>query len=164
MVLVASCVIWFHFDCIMQLKKSYYIATNVYSRKSATTLVISLTDEGVVAAAPTGNAPTTSEIETILLPNDMRSCIRGLPVTLSVCWCRSKNIPGKFGQYHGCWCCNCGYCLVISNYDIGCVGYMNPWGRISNVCGILMLRDDRNCKNILMFVKMASLIHTMGHV
>ena len=32
-----SCMIWFHFDCIMQLKLSYYIATNVSSRKSATT-------------------------------------------------------------------------------------------------------------------------------
>ena len=32
-----SCMIWFHFDCIMQLKKSYHIATNVCSKKSATT-------------------------------------------------------------------------------------------------------------------------------
>ena len=39
MIIVDSCMIWFHFDCIMQLKKSYYIATtgNVCSRKSATT-------------------------------------------------------------------------------------------------------------------------------
>ena len=37
MVIVDSCMIWFHFDCIMQLKKSYDIATNVCSRKSATT-------------------------------------------------------------------------------------------------------------------------------
>ena len=37
MIIVDSCMIWFHFDCIMQLKKSYYIATNVYRRKSATT-------------------------------------------------------------------------------------------------------------------------------
>ena len=37
MVIVDSCMIWFHFDCIMQLKKSYHIATNVRSRKSATT-------------------------------------------------------------------------------------------------------------------------------
>ena len=37
MIIIALCMIWFHFDCIMQLKKSYYIATNVYSRKSATT-------------------------------------------------------------------------------------------------------------------------------
>ena len=29
--------IWFHLDCIMQLKESYYIATDVCSRKSATT-------------------------------------------------------------------------------------------------------------------------------
>ena len=29
--------IWFHFDCIMQLKKSYDIATNDCSRKGATT-------------------------------------------------------------------------------------------------------------------------------
>ena len=29
--------IWFNFDCIMQLKKSYHIATNVCSRNSATT-------------------------------------------------------------------------------------------------------------------------------
>ena len=35
--IVDSCIIWFHLDCIMQLKKSYYIATNVSSRKSATT-------------------------------------------------------------------------------------------------------------------------------
>ena len=37
MIIIDSCMIWFHFDCIMQLKKSYYIATNVCSRKSATT-------------------------------------------------------------------------------------------------------------------------------
>ena len=37
MIIVDSCIIWFHLDCIMQLKKSYYIATNVNSRKSATT-------------------------------------------------------------------------------------------------------------------------------
>ena len=29
--------IWFRLDCIMQLKQPYYIATNVCSRKSATT-------------------------------------------------------------------------------------------------------------------------------
>ena len=38
MIIVDSCVIWFNFDCIMQLKKSYRIATNVCRRKSATTL------------------------------------------------------------------------------------------------------------------------------
>ena len=37
MAIVDFCMIWFHFDCIMQLKKSYHIATNVCSRKSATT-------------------------------------------------------------------------------------------------------------------------------
>ena len=37
MIIVDSCMIWFHFDCIMQLKKSYHIATNVCSRRSATT-------------------------------------------------------------------------------------------------------------------------------
>ena len=36
MVIVDSCMIWFHFDCIMQLKTSYHIATNVCSRKGAT--------------------------------------------------------------------------------------------------------------------------------
>ena len=36
MIIVDSCIIWFHLDCIMQLKKSYCIATNVSSRKSAT--------------------------------------------------------------------------------------------------------------------------------
>ena len=36
-IIADSCMIWFHFDCIMQLKKSYHIATNVSSRKSATT-------------------------------------------------------------------------------------------------------------------------------
>ena len=36
MIIVDSCIIWFHLDCIMQLKKSYYISTNVSSRKSAT--------------------------------------------------------------------------------------------------------------------------------
>ena len=38
MIIVDSCMIWFHFDCIMQLKKSYHIVTNVCSRKSATTV------------------------------------------------------------------------------------------------------------------------------
>ena len=37
MIIVDSCMIWFHFDCIMQMKKSYYIATNACSKKSATT-------------------------------------------------------------------------------------------------------------------------------
>ena len=37
MLIVDSCMIWFHFDCIMQLKKTYPITTNVCSRKSATT-------------------------------------------------------------------------------------------------------------------------------
>ena len=36
-IIVDSCMIWFHFDCIMQLKKLYYIATNVCSRKGAST-------------------------------------------------------------------------------------------------------------------------------
>ena len=37
MIIVDSCIIWFHWAGIMHLKKSYYIATNVSSRKSATT-------------------------------------------------------------------------------------------------------------------------------
>ena len=37
MIIVGSCMIWFHFNCIMQLKKSYQIATNVCIRESATT-------------------------------------------------------------------------------------------------------------------------------
>ena len=37
MIIVDSCIIWLHLDCIMELKKSYHIATNVCSRKSATT-------------------------------------------------------------------------------------------------------------------------------
>ena len=37
MIIVDPCMIWFHFDCIMQLKNSYHIATNVCTRKRATT-------------------------------------------------------------------------------------------------------------------------------
>ena len=37
MIIVDLCIIWFYLDCIMQLKKSYHIATNVSSRKNATT-------------------------------------------------------------------------------------------------------------------------------
>ena len=37
LIIVDSCMILFYFDCIMQLKKSYHIATNVWSRKGATT-------------------------------------------------------------------------------------------------------------------------------
>ena len=37
MIIVDFCMIWCHFDYIMQLKKSYHIATNVCSSKSATT-------------------------------------------------------------------------------------------------------------------------------
>ena len=37
MIIVDFCMIWFDFDCIMLLKKSYHIATKVCSRKSATT-------------------------------------------------------------------------------------------------------------------------------
>ena len=44
MIIADSCMISFHFDCIMQLKKSYHIATNVCSRKVLLLLVISLTD------------------------------------------------------------------------------------------------------------------------
>ena len=36
MIIVDSCKIRFHFDCIMELKKSKYNTTNVCSRKSAT--------------------------------------------------------------------------------------------------------------------------------
>ena len=43
MIIVDLCIIWFHLDCIMQLKLSYYIATNVCRGENATTLVISLT-------------------------------------------------------------------------------------------------------------------------
>ena len=42
--IVDSCIIWFHLDCIMELKKWYYIVTNVSSRNSATIFVISPTD------------------------------------------------------------------------------------------------------------------------
>ena len=37
MIIVDSCMIWFDCDCIMQLKKSNHIVTNVCSRKSAIT-------------------------------------------------------------------------------------------------------------------------------
>ena len=37
MAIVDFCMILFYFDSIMQLKKPYHIATNVCSRKSATT-------------------------------------------------------------------------------------------------------------------------------
>ena len=37
MVIVDSRIIWFNLDCIMQMKLSYYIATNVCSRTNATT-------------------------------------------------------------------------------------------------------------------------------
>ena len=37
MIIVDSCMILFYFDCLMKLTKSYHIATNVCSRKSATT-------------------------------------------------------------------------------------------------------------------------------
>ena len=33
MIIADSCMIWFNFDCIMQLKKLHHIATNVCSRK-----------------------------------------------------------------------------------------------------------------------------------
>ena len=37
MILVDACIIWFDLDCIMQLGKSFYIATDVCSRKCAIT-------------------------------------------------------------------------------------------------------------------------------
>ena len=37
MIIIDLYMIWFHFDCIMQLNKSYHIATNVCSKKSVTT-------------------------------------------------------------------------------------------------------------------------------
>ena len=60
MIIVDSCKIRFNLDCIMQLKKSYYIASNVCSRKSAITF-------GDLPDC-TGDASTTSERSTILLP------------------------------------------------------------------------------------------------
>ena len=45
MIIVDSYMIWFHFDCIMQLKKSYDTATNVCKEKVLLLLVISLTVE-----------------------------------------------------------------------------------------------------------------------
>ena len=35
-IIVDSCIIWFHLGCIMQMKLSDFIAANVCSRKSAT--------------------------------------------------------------------------------------------------------------------------------
>ena len=44
MIVVDSCIIRFHFDCIMQLKKSYYIAKTMFVReKVQLLLVISVT-------------------------------------------------------------------------------------------------------------------------
>ena len=36
MIIVDWCIIWFHLDYIMQLKQSYYIATNVCSASATT--------------------------------------------------------------------------------------------------------------------------------
>ena len=57
MAIVDSCIIWFQLDCIMQLMKSYYITTNVCSRKVLLLLVISLTDKG-----PINNIPALVQI------------------------------------------------------------------------------------------------------
>ena len=44
MIIVDSCVIWFHFDFIMQLKKSYHILLLMFeAEKVLLLLVISLT-------------------------------------------------------------------------------------------------------------------------
>ena len=64
MIIFDFCMIWFHFDCIMQLKKSYHIATNVCSRKSATTFGDLPDCSDVVGALPVGAAPTTSSFST----------------------------------------------------------------------------------------------------
>ena len=37
MIIIDSFMIWFDFDCSMELKKSYHIATDICSRKSVTT-------------------------------------------------------------------------------------------------------------------------------
>ena len=37
MIIIDLCILWFHSDRTMQLNKSYYIATNISSRKVATT-------------------------------------------------------------------------------------------------------------------------------
>ena len=56
MIIVDSCIIWFHFVCIMQLKKSYYIASNVSSRKKVLLLlVISLTVDFAATTSQTAN-------------------------------------------------------------------------------------------------------------
>ena len=43
-------------------------------------------NEDVVGAAPTGDAPTTSEWSTIILPTKVATYIRGLTALLTVAW------------------------------------------------------------------------------
>ena len=43
MIIVDSCIIWFHFDCIMQLKKNIILQLMFVAEKVLLPLVISLT-------------------------------------------------------------------------------------------------------------------------
>ena len=61
MIIVDSCMILFYSDCVMQLKKSYHIATNVCSRKSATTFG-DLPDWSGSGLVPTGHKPLPEAI------------------------------------------------------------------------------------------------------
>ena len=66
------------------------------------------------------------------------------------------NIPGEPFQYHGCWCPGWRHRHIISSHHGDCVGQMGPllpWGIISTLCAISMLRNDTECESIFMCPK-----------
>ena len=56
-------------------------------------------------------------------------------------------------QYHGCWCPGSLRSQVLCSHGNDFVGPWLPWGRISTVFVIFMLRNDIKCKHIFMFLK-----------
>ena len=67
--------------------------------------------------------------------------------------CRQWNITDKLGQYHTCWCP--GFFLIIrssATIIINCTVSVFQKGRISTTCAISVLRNDRECKYIYIYI------------
>ena len=106
---VDSCMIWFHFDCIMQLKKSYHIATNVCSRKKcyyfwwSPWLLMVIATDAAYGHAGTGTGTVSTGIMWYLLMNP-GSAFTTVMVVLEfvACWWETSGLlhPGNGWE---CW-------------------------------------------------------------
>ena len=75
----------------------------------------------------------------------------GLSWRINKLFCWDRNIPGKLGQYIGCWCPGSFHRHVISSHNIHCMQRRYPclpWEWISTTCGISVLRNDMKYKSV----------------